>query len=52
MWFAALSPSFASPWFVPLATRLLQNDKPTLSLMSRHPFRDRPPTWVGARLYQ
>ena len=52
MWFAALSQSFASPWFAPLAARLLQNDRATLSLMSRNPFPDAPPRWVRARLYQ
>jgi hypothetical protein len=52
MWFAALSPDFASGWFLPLATRLLQNDAPTLSLIARNPFPDKPPVWVRARLYQ
>jgi hypothetical protein len=51
MWFAGLSPDYASPWFVPLVARLLQNDKPTLSLMSGNPFPDRAPVWIRAELY-
>ncbi|MGH7581601.1 MAG: lipase maturation factor family protein [Gemmatimonadales bacterium] len=54
MWFAALSRDYADPWFVPLAARLLQNDKPTLSLLARdgNPFPDRPPMWLRAQYYQ
>jgi hypothetical protein len=51
MWFAALSPSYADPWFLPLVGRLLQNDRATLGLMSGNPFRDQAPVWVRARLY-
>ncbi len=51
MWFAALSPSYADPWFAPLVARLLQNDRPTLSLMSGDPFPDHPPQWIRAELY-
>jgi hypothetical protein len=51
MWFAALSPAYADPWFVPLAARLLQNDQPTLSLMAANPFPDRPPVWIKAQLF-
>ena len=52
MWFATLSPADASPWLLPLSSRLLQNDRSTLSLMAGNPFPDRPPTWIRAQLYQ
>jgi hypothetical protein len=52
MWFAALSPDYADPWFIPLVARLLQNDGPTLSLMAGNPFPGRPPVWIRARLYE
>jgi hypothetical protein len=52
MWFAALSRDYADPWIVPLVARLLQNDRPTLGLMSGNPFPDRPPVYIRARLYQ
>jgi hypothetical protein len=52
MWFAALSPAYASPWLLPLSARLLQNDRSTLSLMAGNPFPDRPPAWIRAQLYQ
>ncbi|HEY4320362.1 MAG TPA: lipase maturation factor family protein [Gemmatimonadales bacterium] len=51
MWFAALSKDFADPWFLPLIARLLQNDRPTLSLMAGNPFADHAPVWVRARFY-
>jgi Lipase maturation factor len=51
MWFAALSPSYADPWFAPLVARLLQNDKATLALMAGDPFPDAPPKWIRAELY-
>ncbi|HEY4100472.1 MAG TPA: lipase maturation factor family protein [Gemmatimonadales bacterium] len=51
MWFAALSPAYADSWFLPLVARLLQNDKPTLSLLAGNPFPDRPPVWIRAELY-
>lgn len=51
MWFAGISSDYADPWFLPLVARLLQNDKPTLSLIAGNPFPDRAPKWVRARLY-
>ncbi len=51
MWFAALSPDYANPWFVPFVARLLQNDGPTLSLMSGNPFPGKAPVWIRAELY-
>ncbi|BAJ31924.1 MULTISPECIES: lipase maturation factor family protein [Kitasatospora] len=51
MWFAAISPAHARPWFHPLLARLLVNDPDTLRLLRRNPFPDTPPALVRARLY-
>ncbi|MFT2018212.1 lipase maturation factor family protein [Streptomyces sp. 796.1] len=51
MWFAALSPSFARPWFAPLVGKLLAGDRATLRLLRGNPFPDAPPAQVRARLY-
>jgi hypothetical protein len=52
MWFAALSPSYGRSWFVPLMSRLLENDAATLALLRHNPFSERPPSFVRARLYR
>ncbi|WP_081967166.1 lipase maturation factor family protein [Kitasatospora sp. NRRL B-11411] len=52
MWFAAISPSYARPWFLPLLARLLVNDPDTLRLLRRNPFPGTPPALVRARLYR
>jgi hypothetical protein len=52
MWFAGISREYADPWLLPLVARLLQNDAPTLALMARNPFPDRPPALVRARYYE
>jgi lipase maturation factor len=52
MWFAALSPAYAQPWFGAFLERLLRNDRPTLRLLRRNPFPDAPPRYVRARLYR
>ncbi|MFE2045622.1 lipase maturation factor family protein [Streptomyces sp. NPDC059477] len=53
MWFAALSPGYAGPWFGALVERLLENDRDTLRLLGRSPFPpDAPPRFVRARLYR
>ena len=51
MWFAAISSSYAWPWFVPFLGKLLQGDPVTLKLLRTNPFPDAPPTHVRARLY-
>ncbi|MEU3305304.1 lipase maturation factor family protein [Streptomyces sp. NPDC006678] len=51
MWFAALSPAYARPWFGGFVERLLDNDRDTLRLLRRNPFPDAPPLYVRARLY-
>nr|BFD81346.1 lipase maturation factor family protein [Streptomyces sp. Xyl84] len=53
MWFAALSPAYAGPWFGALVERLLENDRDTLRLLRRSPFPPgRPPRYVRARLFR
>ena len=52
MWFAALPGRFDERWVVPLVTRLLENDAPTLALLGRNPFPDHPPAAVRVRLYR
>lgn len=52
MWFAAISPGYAQPWFTPFLQRLLRNDRPTLRLLRHNPFPDAPPRYVRALLYE
>ncbi|MFF4233517.1 lipase maturation factor family protein [Streptomyces sp. NPDC001820] len=52
MWFAALSPAYAAPWFGPFVERLLDGDRDTLRLLRRNPFPHAPPAYVRARLYR
>ncbi|PWI42747.1 lipase maturation factor family protein [Streptomyces sp. ICBB 8177] len=52
MWFAALSPGYAEPWFLPFVARLLAGDRATLKLLRHNPFPGRPPVRVRARLYR
>jgi hypothetical protein len=52
MWFAALSPSYAEPWFLQFLVKLLQDDPTTLKLLRRNPFPNGPPAWVRARYYR
>ena len=53
MWFAALSPGYAEPWFGALVERLLENDRDTLRLLRRSPFPPgEPPRYVRARLFR
>ncbi|MET9802509.1 lipase maturation factor family protein [Streptomyces sp. NPDC006368] len=52
MWFAALSPAYAHPWFGPLVERLLDGDRDTLRLLRHNPFPDAPPRRIRARVYR
>jgi hypothetical protein len=52
MWFAALSPSYAHPWFPRLVARLLDGDEATLALLRHNPFPDSPPVAVRALIYR
>jgi lipase maturation factor len=49
MWFAALSPRYADPWFPEMVERLLRGDPAMLRLLGRNPFANAPPTWIRAR---
>ncbi|MCQ4079649.1 lipase maturation factor family protein [Streptomyces sp. RB6PN25] len=51
MWFVAISPLYADPWFVPFVAKLLENDPAILKLLRTNPFPTIPPTHVRARLY-
>ncbi|MBV9023514.1 MAG: lipase maturation factor family protein, partial [Streptomycetaceae bacterium] len=51
MWFIAISPLYADPWFVPFVAKLLENDPAILKLLRTNPFPGTPPTYVRARLY-
>lgn len=52
MWFAAISPAYAMPWFGPFMVKLLENDPATLKLLRTNPFPTTPPTCLRARLYR
>ncbi|MGW0754738.1 lipase maturation factor family protein [Streptomyces sp. NPDC002587] len=52
MWFAALSPAYAAPWFGAFIGKLLDNDPATLGLLRGNPFPDSPPACIRARLYR
>ncbi|MCX2968418.1 MULTISPECIES: lipase maturation factor family protein [Streptomyces] len=52
MWFAALSPAYARPWFTALLERLLTGDRDTVRLLRHDPFPDGGPAHVRARLYR
>jgi hypothetical protein len=52
MWFAALSPRYAEPWFLALVAKLLENDRATLRLLRRVPFPETPPAFIRARFYE
>ncbi|MEU4733418.1 lipase maturation factor family protein [Streptomyces sp. NPDC023588] len=52
MWFAAISPAYARPWFTPLLAKLLDNDPAILKLLRHNPFPGSPPTFLRARLYR
>ncbi len=52
MWFAALGTPDQHRWFERFVMRLLENDPATLKLIRHNPFRERPPTYVRARLFR
>jgi hypothetical protein len=52
MWFAALSPSYAQPWFPRLVRRLLDGDRDVTRLLRHDPFPDAPPARIRARRYR
>ncbi|MBO0845814.1 MAG: lipase maturation factor family protein [Nocardioides sp.] len=52
MWFAALQPGYAEPWFRTFMERLLEGDRQMSKLLLRDPFADEPPRFVRALLYR
>jgi hypothetical protein len=52
MWFAALSPRYAEPWFRELVGRLLAGDRQLLRLLGHNPFPEAPPRWIRARYFR
>ncbi|MGW0393461.1 lipase maturation factor family protein [Streptomyces sp. NPDC003042] len=52
MWFAAISPAYARPWFGSFIAKLLDNDPATLKLLRHNPFPASPPACIRARLYR
>jgi hypothetical protein len=52
MWFAALSPRYATDWFPPFVGKLLEGDEVVLRLLRRNPFPIAPPVWIRARFYR
>lgn len=51
MWFAAMGSYHRHPWFVHLVAKLLQGDKPVISLLKHNPFPDAPPRFLRAQRY-
>lgn len=52
MWFAALGSYADNPWFVNFMAKLLEGDRPVLSLLRYNPFPNQPPKFVRAQLYE
>ncbi len=52
MWFAAMSTPDEYPWTLTLVSKLLHNDRGTLSLFAGNPFPDKPPRYIRAVLYR
>ena len=52
MWFVALRGGSDDRWLVSLVVKLLQGDRPTLTLLRSDPFPETPPAAVRATLYR
>ena len=52
MWFAAMSPSWSSPWVFDLVTKLLEGDARIIGLLESDPFPEGPPKYIRADLYR
>ena len=52
MWFASMYSPDDYPWTFHLVWKLLHNDKKTAGLFSTNPFKDQPPKYIRAVLYQ
>ena len=51
-WFAAMSSPERYPFMAHLVWKLLENDRPTLSLLATNPFPDAPPRHIRVDLYR
>ncbi|MHC4994324.1 MAG: hypothetical protein ACYTGQ_04635 [Planctomycetota bacterium] len=54
LWFEALNAEGGggpSPWFQNLLVRILENSPPVLDLLEDNPFKEHPPTYIRAVLY-
>lgn len=51
LWFAALAPPEASPWFTLFMQRLLENSPAVTGLLAYNPFPDMPPVYVRALFF-
>lgn len=51
MWFAAMEPPEANPWFASLVEKLLEGDRATIGLLRTNPFPDHPPHLMRALYY-
>jgi hypothetical protein len=52
MWFAGLGLTRELGWLLPLLRKLLENDEPTLRLLAKNPFPEKPPAAVRVVMYQ
>ena len=52
MWFAALGTPAEQPWFFPFCARLLEGQPEVTSLLANNPFRDAPPRYIRAVLFE
>lgn len=52
IWFAAMSSPDREPWLIHFVWKLLHNDKGALSLISKNPFPDAPPTFIRIQYYK
>ena len=52
MWFASMSVPEEYPWTYHLIWKLLHNDKNAVTLFRKNPFKDKPPKYIRAVLYQ
>jgi hypothetical protein len=51
MWFAALGQYQGNQWVLNFMGRLLEGSPPVLALLEKNPFRDQPPRYIRATVY-
>jgi len=52
IWFAAMSSIRQNPWLLKFVMRLLEDDNPTSKLLYHNPFKNKPPSYIRAKLYR